>query len=207
LNTLKLKQIVEGWRQALERLSLQQRRLVWIVGSGLLLLVGYLAVVSPIINLENSWKQEIGRRRLVLMKYQALLASKDRVVKSIIAMKGALTQLESQFLSGSNPAVASADLQEILKNRATSEGVKVRSIKVLQPRAAGPYLELSVQVQLNATITQLVSLLFHLGHHKKLLFIPVLDINAPRRTQKNKEDQTLLINMVVSGVIKKGVSS
>ena len=135
------------------------------------------------------------------------MASKDRVVKANTAMKGALTRLESQFLTGANPSVASAELQEILKNLTTAQGVKLSSIKVLQPREAGPYLELPVQVQLTATITQLVTLLYQLEHHKKLLFIPDLDINAPRFRQKNKEDQMLLINLVVSGVIKKGVPS
>jgi hypothetical protein len=62
-------------------------------------------------------------------------------------------------------------------------------------------------VQLSATITQLVDLLYYLEHHKKLLFIPDLNITAPRMVRKDKEEPTLLINMVVSGVIMKGVPS
>jgi type II secretory pathway component PulM len=207
LNISKLRERVRAWNQVLEQLSPQHRRLVLIAGGGLLLLLFYLAVVSPIISLEDSWGQEIGRQRLLLMKYQSLLASKDRAVKANTAMKGALTRIESQFLSGGNPAVASADLQEILKNLAAAQGVKMSSAKVLQPREAGPYLEVPVQVQLTATITQLVSLLYNLEHNQKLLFIPELDINAPQMGQGDKKDQTLVINMVISGVIKKGVPS
>ena len=207
MNTLKLKERLRAWNQVLDRLPPQHRRLVWIAGAGLLLLFGYLTVVSPILSLEDSWSQEIGQRRLVLMKYQGLLASKDRVVKTNAAMKGALARIESQFLSGANPAVASAELQEILKTLATAQRVKMSSIKVIPPREAGPYLELPVQVQLTATITQLVTLLYHLEHHKKLLFIPDLEITAPRIAQKNKEEQTLIVNMVVSGIVKKGVPS
>jgi hypothetical protein len=176
-----------------------------IVGGGLLVLLFYLAVVSPIISLEESWGQEIVRSQLLLMKYQGLVASKDRVAKANVAMKGALARIESQFLSGANPAVASADLQEILKNLTAAQGVKMNSAKVLQPREAGPFLEVPVQVQLTATINQLVSLLYNLEHNKKLLFIPELNINAPRVAQGDKKDQSLLINMVISGVIKKGV--
>ena len=171
------------------------------------MLLFYLAVVSPIISLEDSWSQEIVRSRLLLMKYQGLVTSKDRVAKANAAMKGALARIESQFLSGANPAVASADLQEILKNLTAAQGVKMSSAKVLQPREAGPYLEVPVQVQMQATITQLVTLLFNLEHNQKLLFIPELDINAPRMGQGDAKDQTLLINMVISGVIKKGVPS
>ncbi len=168
---------------------------------------GYLAVVGPILSLEDSWSQEIGQRRLVLMKYQGLLTSKDRVVKAHAAMKGALARIEGQFLSGANPAVGSSELQEILKTLATAQRVKMSSIKVIPPREAGPYLELPVQVQLTATIYQLVTLLYHLEHHKKLLFITDLEINAPRMAQKSNEEQTMVVNMVVSGIIKKGVPS
>ncbi len=207
LNISKLRERVRAWNQVLERLSPQHRRLVLIAGGGLLVLLFFLAVVSPIISLEDSWGQEIGHRRLLLMKDQSLLASKDQVVKANTAMKGALVRIESQFLSGANPAVASADLQEIVKNLTAAQEVKMSSAKVLQPREAGPYLEVPIQVQLTASITQLVSLLYNLEHNKKLLFIPELDINAPRMGQEDKKEQTLLINMVISGVIKKGVSS
>jgi hypothetical protein len=81
------------------------------------------------------------------------------------------------------------------------------SAKVLPPREAGLYLEVPVQVELTATINQLVTLLYHLEHHKKLLFIPDLDINAPRMDKGENKDVPLQISMVISGVIKKGVPS
>jgi hypothetical protein len=175
------------------------------VGGGLLLLLIYLAVVSPIISLEESWGQEVVRRRQVLMTHRGLLASKDKVVRANQAMKGALARVEGQFLSGLNPAVASADLQEILKSLTSEHGVQMSSAKVLQPREAGPYLEVPVQVQLNGNITQLVALLYSLEHHKKILFIPELEINAPFAAKGDKKEQVLQVSMVISGVIKKGV--
>jgi hypothetical protein len=163
--------------------------------------------VSPIIGLEESWGQEVVRRRQVLMTYRGLLASKDKVVRANQAMKEALARIEGQFLSGSNPALASADLQEIVKNLTSEHGVQMSSAKVLQPREAGPYLEVPVQVQLSANITQFVALLHSLEHHKKLLFIPELEINAPFVSKEDKKEVTLRVSMVISGVIKKGVPS
>jgi hypothetical protein len=207
-NILKLKQNLKAWNRSLERLSPPHRRLVWLIGGGLLLLLFYGVVVNPLLNLEESWTRGVANRSLVLIKYQNLLASKDRVVKANKAMKAALTRTEGQLLSGSNPAVASADLQEILKNLTKEHGVQMTSAKVLSPREAGPYMEVPVQVELTATIKQIVTLLYHLEHHKKLLFIPSLDINAPRRIKKeNSQDTPLQISMVISGVIKKGMPS
>ena len=203
----KLKQNFKAWNRALERLSPPHRRLVWLVGGGLLLILFYLAVVNPLLSLEDSWNQELVSRSKLLSKYQSLLQSKNRVIEANKAMKAALVRTEGQFLSGSNPAVASADLQEILKNLAKEQGVQMTSTKVLPTREAGLYLEVPVQVQLAATINQLVTLLYHLEHHKKLLFIPELDVNAPRGVTGDNKTALLQISMVISGVIKKGVPS
>ena len=203
----KLKQNFKAWNRALERLSPPHRRLVWLGGGGVLLILFYLAVVNPLLSLEESWSQELVNRTKLLSKYQSLIKSKSRVVQANKAMKAALARTESQFLSGATPALASADLQEILKTLVKDQGVQMTSAKILSPREAGNYLEVPVQVELTATINQLVSLLYHLEHHKKLLFIPDLDINAPRLIRGENKEVPLQISMVISGVIKKGASS
>jgi general secretion pathway protein M len=204
---LRLKRNFKAAREALDRLPPPHRRLVWLGGGGALLIVLYLAVVNPLLSLEESWTQELATRSRTLSRYEKLLASKGRVAEANQAMKATLARTEAQFLSGASPAVASADLQEILKNLAKEQGVQLSSTKVLPAREAGPYLEVPVQVQLTASLSQLVSLLYHLEHHKKLLFIPDLEINAPRWTKGDKQEAPLQVNLVVSGVIKKGVSS
>ncbi len=203
----KLKQNFKAWNRELKRLSPSHQRLVWLLGGGLLLILFYLAVINPLISLHETWSQELASRSQLFSKYQSLLKSKNRVVEANKMMKAALSRTESQFLTGVNPAVASADLQEILKNLAKEQGVQMTSTKVLPPREAGPYLEVPVQVSLSASLNQLVTLLYHLEHHQKLLFIPDLDINAPHWARGEKKDALLQINMVISGVIKKGVPS
>jgi type II secretory pathway component PulM len=206
----KLKQILKAANQQLEGLEPRQRLLA-MIGSGVLLLaLVYLLLISPLISLQESWSQEIVSQRRVLAKYQSLIASKAKVMQGNKEVKAALTQAENQFLSGANPAVASADLQEILKKLTQDHGVSMTSTKVLTPREAGPYLEVPVQVQLSCTTSQLLTILYQLEHHQKLLFVPELEVNAPRwmvgAAQKNA---ALQVNLVVSGVIKKskGVSS
>jgi type II secretory pathway component PulM len=201
---LKLKQTIKNWGQYLERLNPQQRRLTLIGGGALLLVLVYLLVIMPIMDLEDDWTRELAQRHRLLVKYQSLIDSKARIVKGNKEMKAALTQAESQFLSGSNPAVASADLQEILKHLAREHGVQVTSTKALQPREAGPYLEVPLQAQLSCTTGQLLTILYQLEHHKKLLFVPELEVNAPRWVVGAKANNTLQVNLVVSGVIKKG---
>ncbi len=208
-NISKLKQILSDSSRQLDRLNPQQRRLALIGGGVLLLALFYLVVISPLLALHASWSQDLARKRQLLVKYQSLIAGKARIEQGNKAMKSALAKAESQFLTGSNPAMASADLQEILKKLTQDHGVSMTSTKVMQPREAGPYLEVPVQVQLSCTTGQLLVILYQLEHHKKLLFVPELEVNAPRWAAGAKGSATLQVNLVISGVIKKsaGVSS
>lgn len=179
------------------------------MGAGLLLLLAlYFVLVYPLLALEKSWSEDLARKRQLLVRYQALRENKGKVAQALQALKNTVGQVEGQFLAGGNPAVASADLQEILKNVTGAHGVQMTSAKVLQPRDAGPYQEVPVQVQLSANVTQLVTVLYHLEHHKKLLFIPELEINSPRWMGKQKDQSPVLqVNLVVAGVIKKGTTA
>ncbi len=167
-------------------------------------MVFYLALVSPILSLQANWAQELARKRQLLAKYQSLKESSAKVSQANKTLKDALALTDGQFLSGSNAAVASADLQEILKNLSRDHGVNLTSTKVLTPRETGPYLMVPVQVQLSGNVAQFLTILYHLEHHKKLLFIPEMEVNAPRWVAGAKEASILQINLVVSGVIKKG---
>ncbi len=165
----------------------------------------YFVLVYPLLALERSWSQDLARKRQLLVRYQALRENKAKVAQALQALKTTVGQMEGQFLAGGNPAVASADLQEILKNITGAHGVQMTSTKVLQPRDAGPYQEVPVQVQLSGSVSQLLTVLYHLEHHKKLLFIPDLEINAPRWMAVAQKDQIqmLQVNLVVAGLIKK----
>jgi hypothetical protein len=162
----------------------------------------YLVVISPLLALEDYWSMELARKRQLLTKYQALQESQAKVAQASKDIKAALTRAESQFLSGTNAAVAASDLQEILKNLTRTYGVQLTSTKILQSREAGPYLEVPVQVQFTGDIGQILSVLYQLEHHKKLLFINELEINAPRWNPGTKEAPPMQVNLVVSGVIK-----
>jgi Tfp pilus assembly protein PilO len=164
----------------------------------------YLVVISPLMSLENKWAQELARKRQLLARYQGLQEGQAKMAKVQQVLKGAVAEMESQFLSGANPAVAAADLQEILKNLTGTHGVQLTSTKVLQVKETGPYVEVPIQVQLSGTIDQILTLLYHLEHQKKLLFLPELEINAPRWAVRGKQAGAIQVNLVLAGVMPKG---
>ena len=46
------------------------------------MLLVYLVVVSPLLSLEESWSQELTRKRQLLAKYQNLIQSKAQVLEA-----------------------------------------------------------------------------------------------------------------------------
>ncbi len=167
------------------------------------LLILYFAVIGPIWSLEDSWASELTRRRQLLTRYQALIQGQSRMAQAQEVLKGAVGQMEGQFLTGANAAMAGSDLLEILKNLTTAHGAQLTSTKIMTPKDSGSYVEVPIQVQLACTIDQLLTILYHLEHHKKLLFMPEMEINAPRWMVKTNQPSALQVNLVVTGVMHK----
>lgn len=206
MKLLKLNQRLKTWKAVFEGWSAERRRLTLLLGGGLLLVLIYLALVSPLLDLTEQWNAKLVQKQKLLEHREALLAKKAQLDKAEQILTASLTRLESRFLDGGNAAMAASNLQDILKNLAATEGVRVLSTKILPPREVGTYIEVPISVQLTGNIGQVLSILFNLEHQKKHLFIPELEIQAPRRRVKqDQDDSPLRVHLVVSGVIKKRI--
>ena len=207
MKTLPFKLNLKNWIEKLQGLPPVLRTGVLALGGFLLLLLLYFAVVEPLINLEKDWSQELSRKEQILTHYQALLANKDKVAGRLQALQTMLAGTNKQMLAGGNTAVAAADLQEILKNLIKTSGAQSLAIKVLPPKERGPYQEVPILVQLTASIDQLLNILYQVEHNQKLLVVAELNINVSRSEAMKEEIPNLRADMVVSGMIKKGVAS
>lgn len=172
----------------------------------------WVLVISPLLSLEESWSQELRQKQLLLARYQALHKDKALVARAVQQAKQAVEQAEAALLSGGSPAVASADLQEIIKNLTRGLGIQVISTKVLPPQESGPYIQIPVELQLALSTDQLVNLLYGLETHQRLLVVSQLEVNAPRRRPpvpgaQRAEPAPLRAVMVVEGIIKKGAGA
>jgi type II secretory pathway component PulM len=203
----KLKLKLRAQAEALDKLPARQRHLV-LGGAGILLvLLAYLLVLSPLLDLKASWARELEQKALLLQKYKLLQRNASAVAHSYQDLQKALAQMEGQLLTGANPAVASADLQEILKNLTRTLGVQVTSTKVLPPQESGAYLEVPIEVQLTCSLEQFVRMLYRLEHHEKLLMVTELEVNAPRRLRTPPQEPNLRAHLVVEGLVKKSSGS
>jgi hypothetical protein len=198
---------LKNWIEKLQGLPPVLRTGVLALAGFLGLLLLYFAVIEPLINLEKDWSQELNRKEQILAHYQALLANKDQVAGRLQALQKMLADTNKQMLAGGNSAVAAADLQEILKNLIKTSGAQSLAIKVLPPKERGPYQEVPILVQLTASIEQLLNILYQLEHNEKLLVVAELNINVSRSEAMKEDIPNLRADLVVSGIIKKGVAS
>jgi len=207
MKTLPFKLNLKNWIEKLQGLPPVLRTGVLALGGFLLLLLVYFVVVEPLINLEKDWSQELNRKEQILTHYQALLANKDQVAGRLQALQTMLAATNKQMLAGGNTAVAAADLQEILKNLIKTSGAQTLAIKILPSKERGPYQEVPILVQLTASIEQLLNILYQVEHNQKLLVVAELNINVSRAEAMKEDIPNLRADVVVSGIIKKGVAS
>src|SRR3990172_6234857 len=99
----KLRQRLRAWAEALEKLPPRQRLLV-LGGAGVILvLVAYALVISPLLDLKDSWALELDKKAMLLEKYKALDKDKQAVTRAYQNLHKNLTQAEGQLLTGTNP--------------------------------------------------------------------------------------------------------
>jgi type II secretory pathway component PulM len=207
MKTLLFRLNLKSWIEKLQGLPPALRAGVLAAAGFLLLAIIFLAIVEPLINLEEDWTKELRQKEQILAQYQALLASKDKVAGRLQVLQTVLAETNKQMLVGGNAAVAAADLQEVLKNLIKTHGAQSLAIKVLPTKERGPYLEVPILVQLTGNIDQLFKILYQLEHNQKLLLITELDINVSRSEALKEEIPNLRADLVVSGMIKKGAAS
>ncbi len=207
MKTLLFKPNLKNWIERLQELPPILRTGVLSVAGFLLVLFLYLAIIEPLIMLEKEWSQELSRKEQILAHHQSLLANKDKVVGRLQALKTMLAGTNQQMLAGGNPAVAAADLQEILKNLIKTAGAQSLAIKVLPPKERGLYQEVPILVQLTANIEQLSNIIYQVEHNQKLLAVTELNVNVSRSEAMKEEIPNLRADLVVAGMIKKGVAS
>ncbi len=193
------------WREKLLKLPPVLKTGILTATGFLILMLVYLLILEPLINLEENWNRELKQKGLELAHYQTLLANKDKVTDHLQNFQKALAATNEQMLTGGNAAVAAADLQEITKNLLKTHGAQILAINVQPPKERGSYLEVPILVQLDSNIEQLFNILYQLEHNQK--FLVVLEINISRSEEVQDPVANLRTDLIVAGMIKKGVAS
>jgi general secretion pathway protein M len=149
----------------------------------LLLLVG-LIVVVPIVSKGFELIEAKENLAFTLGKYEKILGGKAAIVGNIEAIK---QQYEKQgyFNNQGTSALASAQMQEFIKQAIVQAGGQLSSTQVLPPNNKDKFSRITVSVRMTGNIEVLRAVLYKLETATPLIVIEQLDIR-PMRSIRNR---------------------
>ena len=147
-------------------------------------LLVFLAIVFPLINKGLELNETKENLAFTLGKYERILAGKEAIVSNIAAIK---QQHEKQgyFNTQGTSALASAQMQEFIKQTIVQAGGQLSSTQVLPSSNKDKFNRITVSVRMTGNIEVLRSVLYKLETATPLIVIEQMDIR-PMRSVRNR---------------------
>jgi len=185
----------------LKKVKFSQKRILF-------LLIGIVAVilvisfgVLPLIEAKRKVEEEIGLKKRALLKYEEFLQNRKAIEEELARTSKEYEGIQQKLLSGENPQLGAANLQEIVKRLSEKNGIGIRSVRILEPKEMNVYLKVSLHVDFNpiSSMTGLEQFIYDIEHHEKELMISEMDLlvfnpRMPTNVQGS---------MMISGLMKK----
>lgn len=171
-----------------------------LIGGIILLLIGLLYRFMP--DSGSSSGDDIAAKQEKLAKYQEIVEQKAALEAKLAALTEQLRQGEAGLSSKETPALASADIQNIINKIAEKNHVEITAVRVLKAEDADgkEFLRLPIQLTFNSTTRQLKDLLYDIESSPKILRVGDMTV----RTIRVKPDEQIQTTLTVSGYMKKG---
>jgi hypothetical protein len=183
----------------LNNLRLDKRKKTLILAGAALLFLGLLYRLMPLLSL-GEIKDDISIKQRKLVKYREALREKKDLQTRLISLNRVMNRLEAGFLSGSTPALAAVDIQNLLNDIAGRSNIDIKSMRVLKPKSDyEEYTIVSVELTINANVKQLKELLYRIENSPKYLVAERVRIRALKAPQSDELRSTL----TVAGLMKK----
>jgi general secretion pathway protein M len=172
-----------------------------------LVLILIVAVFVPAVGKWMELREEKDQLAIKLRQYERILAGKDAVVKNMSAVKEAI-QEQNYFNSQTTEALASAEVQEVIKKAIVDAGGKLSSTQALPVKSKDKFSLLTVSVRMTGNSEVLRSVLYRLETSTPLIIIDQLDIRPMRgvrnrRTRQIEQTNDLNINFQAVSFMRK----
>lgn len=137
----------------------------------------YLLVAVPVLNLYDERQAALARQHTLESRLRAA-ADQVPALRTRLASLKASASNRKITLEGNSDAIASANLQSLVDELATSAGVTVASTEGLAPDDRGPYRRIGLRIALNGDYENLLALLAAIEKATPPLVIENLQIHA-----------------------------
>ena len=141
-----------------------------------------LGVVMPLWATHVEYAESIEDLEFRLQRFRKIAAEKDLWLKRLedIRQQG---QQEERFISRDTPALASADLQSMIKQAVTGAGGELTSTQVIPEHKEEQFMRIAVKVRMTGSTSMLRDVLYAFESRKPILFVENLNIRPIRVVQ------------------------
>ena len=160
--------------------------------------------VAPLLAGHRDADQALDEASDFLARYQRVAARRE-VLQTQLAEMGKQQADSGIYLRGRTDALAGAELQALVNSTIESGGGRLRSVQILPTKTAGGFQQVSVRVQMTATISEAARILYTFEAGESFLFVDNLDISnrrARRRAKTADQNPMLLIRLDLSGFLR-----
>ncbi len=178
----------------------------------LLLAVGCVLLIAGVgyrfqPRIQGIWSpnEEIVIKEKQLKKYRKIAKSGKLLAERIKANEKVMKKLQAGLLSGTTPALAAVDIQNILNDIAVKSGIEIRKVRVLKPEEMddAEYIGIPVQFTLSSTVRQLKGILYGIDNASRYLSVKKITIKVPR-AGRSKPQAKIQADVTVAGMMKRG---
>ena len=166
------------------------------VAAGIYLLLQF--VWFPVWDQWQANRSDLATMENTLLKYRQAAENIGQRGQEAESLEQRLAREESGLLSGSTPALASAELETLVKELTAAQSIAIGSSNFLAARPlTEEYTEVPLGLQLQCRLDQLTSLLASLAEHPKKLSVGRVQIQM-----SGTEQNLLRVNLTVAGVMR-----
>ena len=176
----------------------KDKRALWAAGAALALFALFRFAIFPAWDFLQEARSTLPGRQQTLEKYRDVLRAAELRRTETSLLEARLRQAEAELLASETPALAAAEMQDLMKQLMAEQSIEIRSSAFLPVKPLGDhYLQVPLGVQFQCTMDQLVNFLERIARGPKRLAISNLALQMA-----NSRTKRLGVNMSVAGVIR-----
>lgn len=185
--------VIRYWKN----LSKREKMMIGIALAIAVIYVGYDFGVAPMITSYEEKTDMLASRRQLLRKYEHLIGTADRTREKLERITAIESAINKGLLTGSNPDLANAELQGIIKDIAKKADIRFSRITPAKTIDEKGFTYISLKLPFTGSIRQVSKFLYEIESSPWLLNISSLSIRSRRQ---DKEE--LRVEMDITAYIR-----
>ncbi len=174
--------------------TLREKFILTLAGS-FILVYGFVVYVGhPLYQKQKRQEQNIESKILFIKKYYQTLNQADYYREKEKANQALSTQLGNVFLYSPKPALAAADLQKSLEDKARNSRVRLVQVKTEKTRYTEGLMTIPVRITVKSSLEKLSHLIRLIESDSKFLVVEELTIRRINKKEPEQLESRLLVN-------------